>query len=248
VAYDIVEFAKISFDAAIFDLDGVLVNTTPAHSSAWKTVFDDYLRRHGSGYRYRPFDPRGDYLAYVDGRSRKDGVRQFLASRGIHVPEESSDPAEDSITSLALSKDSLVQDALRQGSTVLPGAKALLAALRQCGIRAGVASSSANCQLVLKITGLASLVEVRVDGITAADLGLPGKPEPALFLVAARKLGVLPARCAIFEDALPGVEAGGRGGFGLVVGVDRGGQEAALRRAGAHKVIENLTQVSVQGA
>ena len=195
---------------------------------------------------FRPFDVRADYLAHVDGRSRADGVRQFLTSRGIHLPEgRADDPTGNTIQGLAARKDALVQEGLRRASETLPGAEAVLTALKRVSIGTAVASSSANCALVLRVTGLDRLIDVRVDGIVADELGLPGKPAPALFLEAVSRLGVAPDRAVLFEDALPGVEAGRRGGFGYVVGVDRGGQAAALREHGANTVIRDLTQVRV---
>ncbi len=245
---EVVTISRDRFDGAIFDLDGVLTDTARVHAAAWKAVFDDFLRRHSArtGAAFRPFDAQAEYLAHVDGRSRADGVRTFLAARGIQLPEGTADdPAADTVEGLAARKDALVQEGLSRASETLPGAEAVLRALKRAGIRTAVASSSANCALVLEATGLDRLVDVRVDGIVAAEMGLPGKPAPALFLEAASRLGVVPERAILFEDALPGVEAGRRGGFGCVVGVDRGGQAAALRRHGADLVIRDLTQVRV---
>lgn len=235
------------FDAVIFDLDGVLSDTTHIHAMAWKTVFDDFLQGWSiqQGVPYQPFDAEAEYLAHVDGRAREDGVRQFLAARGIHIPEGPDVAGVDTIMSLAARKDTLAQTGLRNDSRALPGAEAILKALKATGFKTAVASSSANCKLVLSVTGLAPFVDERVDGVVAAQMGLPSKPDPALFLEAARRLNVEPARAALFEDALPGVEAGLRGGFSLVVGVDRGGQASALRAQGAHAVIRDLTQVRV---
>lgn len=248
------------FDAAIFDLDGVLTDTARLHARAWKAVFDGFLRRYSAarGEAFRPFDLSADYLAYVDGRPREAGVRAFLAARGIALPESGAAGAagsgRESVASLAARKDRRVKAALRRDSRSLPGAEALLAALRQAGIRVAVASSSANCALVLRVTGLERFVEARVDGVLAAELQLPGKPDPALFLEAARRLGVAPARAVLFEDALPGVEAGRRGGFGCVVGVagvvgvnPGRGQAEALRAQGADCVIGGLSEVAVAG-
>lgn len=233
------------FDGAIFDLDGVLTDTAVIHAAAWKSVFDDFLRGHSArtDAAFRPFDAVAEYLAFVDGRSREDGVREFLASRGLTLPESAT--AEDSVHSLAARKDRLVQEGLRTDSVPLPGAAAVLRALNEAGIKVAVASASANCALVLDVTGLAPFVGARVDGIVAAQLDLPGKPHPALFHEAAVRLGVVPERAVVFEDALAGVEAGRRGRFGCVVGVARGNQAAALRRRGADVVVDDLTQVAV---
>lgn len=244
MANDTVEIGRENFDGVIFDLDGVLVDTTHAHCSAWKAVFDRFLANHPTGQTSRPFD-EADYLAYVDGRSREDGVRVFLASRNIRLPDHSDDPAIATVQRIASAKDNLVQRALRESAQPLPGARRTLEDLREIGIKIAIASSSRNSRLVLEVTGLASLVDARVDGVVAAELGLPGKPDPALFLKAAEWLAVSPGKAAMFEDAIPGVEAGAQGGFKLVVGVDRAKQAAALRQAGAHAVIRDLTQVKV---
>lgn len=246
--YDAVTVSRRRFDGAVFDLDGVLTDTATVHAAAWKTVFDDFLARYGGrlGVELQPFDAHANYLAYVDGRSRMDGVRHFLASRDIRLPERTSeDPTGDTIESLATRKDQLVQEALARTAEALPGAEVVLQALKQVGLRIAVASSSANCALVLRVTGLEKFVDVRVDGVVAAEKSLPGKPDPALFLEAVAGLRVAPDRAILFEDALPGVEAGRRGGFGCVVGVDRGGQADALRHHGADAVVRDLTQITV---
>lgn len=238
------------FDGAIFDLDGVLTDTARVHAAAWKAVFDDFLRRYGArtGRTFRPFDRTADYLAHVDGRSREDGIRAFLASRGIRLPERAANgSADDTIEALAARKNALVQHGLRRATGTLPGAAALLSVLRKAGIKIAVASSSANCALVLEVTGLDRFVDVRVDGIFAAEKYLRGKPDPALFLEAASRLNASPDRVIVFEDALAGVEAGRRGGFGFVVGIGRGDHAAALLRFGADAVIRDLTRVRVAG-
>ncbi len=236
-------------DAAFFDMDGVLTDTARLHSRAWKRLFDGFLRRRAAarGEAFVPFDIQADYLAHVDGRRREDGVRQFLASRSIRLPEGSADDPEEAETIAALSrrKNRLFAEELRAGVEPAPGAAALLRALRHQGIRTAVVSSSRNCAAIVEAAGLAGLLEVRVDGVDAAALDLPGKPAPDLFLEAARRLGVAPSRGALFEDALAGVEAGRRGGFGLVVGVDRGDQATGLRRHGADAVIRDLSEVVV---
>ncbi|MBW8270492.1 beta-phosphoglucomutase family hydrolase [Caldovatus aquaticus] len=238
-------------DAALFDLDGVLTDTARLHAAAWKTLFDEVLRRHAAatGAPFRPFDAIADYRAFVDGRPREDGVRSFLAARGIVLPEGTdSDPPEAlTVAALARRKQALFLAALRrEGVAPAPGAAALLAALRRAGIAAAVVSASRNGAEVLAAAGLERLVDLCLDGRDAAALGLPGKPAPDTFLEAARRLGGAPARCVVFEDAPAGVEAARRGGFGLIVGVDRDGQAAAmLRGAGAHAVIRTLAEVAV---
>lgn len=234
--------------AVLFDLDGVLTDTAAVHAAAWAALFDAVLARLAESTTFRPFDPRADYLAHVDGRRREDGVRSFLAARGIALPEGSATDPEGALTvaALARSKQALFEAALRRhGVAQLPGAGPLLAALQRAGTPVAVVSASRNCAALLAATGLAAFVAERVDGVEAAALGLPGKPAPDTFLEAARRLRVAPARCVVFEDALAGVEAARRGGFGLVVGVDRGEQALALRSAGADTVIRDLSEVAV---
>lgn len=237
------------FDAALFDLDGVLTDTARLHAQAWKSVFDDVLRRRAQhdGMPFVPFDIVADYRAHVDGRIRLDGVRTFLAARGIDLPEGGDDdpPGADTLRAIATRKGRLFLDMLDRGVAPLPGARALLENLRAAGVKIGVASASRNCAAVLQAAQLAPLIEARADGNDALRFRLAGKPDPALFLEAARRLGTKPARVLLFEDALPGVEAGRRGGFGCVVGVDRSGQADALRRAGADLVVTGLDKVRV---
>ena len=237
------------WDAAFFDMDGVLTDTARLHIDAWRQLFDDFLHRRAaaSGEPFVPFDTGADYLAYVDGRPREDGVRLFLASRGIGLPEGAESDRDEAETVVALSrrKDDIFGRALEAGVASLPGAEPLLRQLRHVGILIAVVSSSRNCAAVLEATGLSALVDVRVDGMDAVTLGLPGKPAPDLFLEAARRLGVEPRRGILFEDAIAGVEAGRRGGFGQVVGVDLGDHAAALVSHGADVVIADVSEVAV---
>lgn len=240
---------RCDWDAALFDMDGVLTDTARLHIDAWEQLFNDFLGRRAtvSGEAFVPFDTRADYLTYVDGRPREDGVRLFLASRGVRLPEGSEGGPEGSETVAALSrrKDGIFERALQGGADPLPGAQSLLKGLRRLGILTAVVSSSRNCAAVLEATGLASLVDVRVDGMDAVTLGLPGKPAPDLFHEAARRLRIEPRRGILFEDAIAGVEAGRRGGFGQVVGVDIGDHAAALLSHGADVVIGGLSEVTV---
>lgn len=236
----------------LFDLDGVLTDTAQVHAAAWQALFDDVLRRRAAetGEAVRFFDPRADYLAHVDGRRREDGVRTFLASRGVALPEGSAADPEDVLTVAALArrKQRLFEAALRRGGVEpAPGAAALLQALRRLQMPVAVVSASRNCAAVLAAARLDRFVDVRVDGDDAARLGLPGKPAPDTFLEAARRLAVPPARCVVVEDARAGVEAARRGGFGLVIGVDRGDQAEALRRDGADVVVSSLAEVAAIG-
>lgn len=237
------------WDAALFDMDGVLTDTTRLHIDAWEQLFNDFLRRRAtvSGEAFVPFDTRADYLTYVDGRPREDGVRLFLAARGVRLAEgsESSPEGSETVAALSRRKDGIFERALQAGADPLPGAESLLKGLRRLGILTAVVSSSRNCAAVLEATGLASLVNVRVDGMDAVTLDLPGKPAPDLFHEAARRLGIEPRRGILFEDAIAGVEAGRRGGFGQVVGVDIGDHAAALLSHGADVVIGGLSEVAV---
>ncbi|WP_343233461.1 HAD-IA family hydrolase [Streptomonospora sp. PA3] len=233
--------------AAAFDMDGVLTDTASVHAAAWKRTFDDFLRTRQSseGGRYVPFALREDYLDYVDGRSRLDGVRTFLASRGIVLPEEgTADASSLTVAALGDRKERYFLDCIRTyGVSAYPSTIALLKTLRQAGVRTAVVSASRNCALTVKAAGAAHLFDVRVDGRDAERLHLPGKPDPALFLEAARRMRTPPARTAVFEDSLAGVEAGARGGFGLVVGVDRAGQAAQLHARGADVVVSDLAEL-----
>lgn len=231
-------------DAAIFDLDGVLTDTAALHEAAWKETFDAFLRSRGE--QLRPFGPE-DYRLHVDGRRREDGVRAFLASRGIELPEGSRDDPSGASTIAGLSrrKNEVVQARLRHESKALPRAEALLGALRAAGIGIAVASSSANAGTVLEATGLDRHVDARIDGRDAARLDLPGKPDPALFIEALRRLGADPGRAVIFEDAIAGVEAGRRAGFATVIGVGPPARAKALREAGADEVVTDLSCVTL---
>jgi beta-phosphoglucomutase family hydrolase len=234
--------------ACLFDLDGVLTNTATVHNAAWTLMFDDYLRRRAARTteKFLPFDPQLDYPRYVDGKPRADGVRDFLASRGISLPEGSdSDPPDaETVNGLANRKNEAVLRRIDQdGVEVFEGSRRYLQAAREAGLRRAVVSSSANTRQVLEVTGLIELVEGWIDGITIGVAGLKGKPSPETFLAGARCVGTDPARAAVFEDALAGVEAGWAGRFGFVVGVDRMGQAEALRAHGADIVVEDLAQL-----
>jgi alpha,alpha-trehalase len=236
-------------EAVIFDLDGVVTRTAELHAQAWKQLFDEYLearaRRHGEPFR--PFDPASDYRRFVDGRPRYEGVVSFLRSRGIELPFGSpGDPEErETVCGLGNRKNRYFRAALaRTGGDPYPTTLELISALRERGVRTAVVSSSRNCAAVIEAAGIGELFDAKVDGIDAAELGMPGKPEPALLLEAARRLGVDPAHAAAVEDAIAGVE-GRRGGFALVVGVDRGAQFDALTTAGADIVVADLAELAI---
>ena len=234
--------------ACLFDLDGVLTDTAAVHNRAWKQTFDEFLRRRADagGDPFVEFDPGADYNAHVDGKKREDGVRAFLASRGIVLPEGTPEdaPDADTVWGVGNRKNELLLATLeRDGVAVYEGSRRYLQAAKDAGLRRAVVSSSANTAQVLEVTGLAELVELRVDGLTARERGLPGKPAPDTFLAAAADLGVTAAQAVVFEDALAGVQAGRAGDFGYVVGVDRVGQAEALAAQGADVVVQDLAEL-----
>lgn len=230
-----------SISACLFDLDGVLTQTAAVHKAAWKATFDPILSEAGQA----PFTDQ-DYLLYVDGRRRADGVRGFLTSRSLEFPEGEAGDAADrqTIHGIGNRKNELLLHELEEhGVEVYPGSVTFLEAVRETGLSVAVVTASANAEAVLEAAGLAAFVETRVDGVVAAREGLRGKPAPDTFLAAAAALGVEPARAAVFEDALSGVEAGRSGGFGYVVGVDRADQAEELRRHGADIVVRDLLEL-----
>ncbi|MER5474379.1 beta-phosphoglucomutase family hydrolase [Streptomyces sp. NPDC002935] len=231
--------------ACLFDLDGVITKTAVIHAAAWKRTFDDFLRgRDGAGFR--PFDDADDYAAYVDGLPRADGVRSFLASRGIELPEGTPDdpPDRSTVHGLGNRKNELLLAMIRtDGVEAYDGSLRYIEAVRAHGLRTAVVSSSANCRDILRSVGAESLFDVRIDGVVATERRLPGKPRPDTFLAAAKDLGVAPSEAAVFEDALAGMDAGRSGHFRYVVGVDRVGQGAALRAHGADIVVRDLAEL-----
>lgn len=234
--------------ACLFDLDGVLTNTAAMHAAAWKEAFDGFLhhRTLTENTPFVPFDMHDDYDMYVDGKPRSDGVRDFLHSRHIELPEgNKDDPASaETIHGLSNRKNSLVLRRIHdQGVDVFEGSRRYLEAVKKAGLRRAVVSSSANTVEVLTVTGLADYFDVVVDGNTIEERGLRGKPAPDTFLDAAHQLGVEPVHAAVFEDALSGVAAGHAGHFGFVVGVDRVGQAADLAEQGANRVVQDLTEL-----
>lgn len=225
--------------ACLFDLDGVLTHTATVHAAAWKEIFDEFLRERArrTGDAFVPFDPESEYRLYVDGKRRRDGVRSFLASRGIELPERT-------VRELAQAKDALVLAAIhRDGVERYEASIGYVQAVRDAGLRRAVVSASRHCPEVLHAAGIEDLFELRVDGVVADREHLAGKPAPDTFLAAARGLGIEPAACAVFEDALAGVAAGRAGDFGYVVGVDRVGHGEALRERGADVVVADLADL-----
>ncbi len=236
-------------DAAIFDTDGVITRTATVHMAAWKDLFDAFLADHAArtGVPFVPFTEE-DYRRHVDGVPRFDGVARFLASRGIDLPrgDPADPPGDTTVTALGNRKnDAFLAAVDRDGVEAFGSTVALLHQLRAASVATAAISASENCAAVLAAAEVAALFDARVDGLDARDLGLAGKPDPAVFLEAAQRLGVAPARAAVLEDAIAGGDAGRRGGFGLVVGVDRTGHPDDLRAAGAHHVVADLDEVRV---
>ncbi len=232
-------------DALLFDMDGVLTNTAVVHADAWKRTFDPLIEELGAG---APFDPHEDYVRHVDGKSRLDGVRDFLRARGVTLPEGSPDdpPEAQTVQGVGRRKNDLVLELIRsKGVETYGDAIELLHAARAHGRRSALVSSSANAREALESAGIDGLFDAWVDGLRIAAEGLPGKPAPDTFLAAAADLGVDASRAAVLEDALAGVQAGRAGRFGLVVGVDRHGREQELRDNGADVVVSDLRELEL---
>jgi beta-phosphoglucomutase family hydrolase len=229
--------------ACLFDMDGVLTRTATVHQAAWKATFDQFLRAH------RPDQPeftQDDYNRYVDGKPRLDGVRDFLASRGITLPEGSAGDHGDAATVNGLGtrkNELLLRELDEHGVEVYPGSRRYLEAARAAGLLTAVVTASANGEQVVSAAGFGDLLDARVDGLVAEREHLRGKPAPDTFLAGARALGVEPAQAVVFEDALAGVAAGRAGHFGFVVGVDRVGHADDLRAHGADVVVTDLEQL-----
>lgn len=246
-----VVIAKKDIDGVVFDMDGVVTQTATVHARAWKRLFDDYLRERcrRTGERFVPFDGDADYRLYVDGKARYDGVHSFLRSRGMDLPkgEPGDSPQSETECGLGNRKNAFfLKEVEEHGVQPYETTVALIRRLKESGFATAVISASENTTQVLEAAGVRSLFEAQIDGLVARELGLPGKPDPAVFLEAARRIGVTPARAAVVEDALAGVEAGRRGGFALVIGVDRTGHADALKDRGADVVVEDLAEVRVE--
>jgi beta-phosphoglucomutase family hydrolase len=236
------------YDAVLFDLDGVITNTANLHAACWKQMFDEYLQKRATqrGEAFRPFDLATDYRLYVDGKPRFNGVRDFLTSRGIQLPEGSPDdpPQLETVGGLGNRKNDLVNRLIEEiGAEPYEGSVQLIHQLRRNGFKIAVVTSSQNCDAVLRAAKLDDVFGVRVDGNVIQAQRLAGKPAPDTFLMAAKLLGVEPKRTVVIEDAISGVEAGSNGNFGLVIGVARKGNAEELKRHGAHLVVDDLGEL-----
>jgi beta-phosphoglucomutase family hydrolase len=239
---------RSDYDAVLFDLDGVITDTATIHAACWKKMFDGFLcnRAPANGEDFRPFDLATDYRLYVDGKPRLDGVRDFLRSRGLHLPEgHHDDPSQaDTVAGLGNRKNELVGKIMEEaGVEPYEGSVALIKQLRREGFKTAVVTSSENASAVLAAAKLGGFFDARVDGVTIRGLGLAGKPAPDTFLQAARLLGIEPKRAVVIEDAISGIQAGIAGGFGLVIGVERKDKTAELRRNGAEIVVGDLREL-----
>jgi beta-phosphoglucomutase family hydrolase len=236
-----------SIAACLFDLDGVLTQTAKVHAAAWKATFDEFLcswnQAHGA--QQAPFRLPDDYLTYVDGKLREDGVRSFLRSRGITLPDRDGDDREaHTIHAVAQRKNDRLLELLHtKGVDVYESSVAYARAVRMNGTPLGVVSASKNCRAVLAAARIEDLFAVRVDGLVAEERHLRGKPAPDMFVAAAELLGVEPVHAAVFEDAVAGVQAARAGGFGWIVGIDRGGNRTALSEGGADEVVGDLAEL-----
>ena len=243
-----IALTRDQYDAVLFDLDGVITDTANMHAASWKQMFDAYLQKRAveRGEPFRPFDIATDYRLYVDGKPRFNGVRDFLTSRGIQLPEGSpDDPAQaETVGGLGNRKNNLINEVIEQvGVEPYEGSVKLIHQLHHQGFKIAAVTSSQNCEAVLKAAKLDAFFEVRVDGNTIDAQQLAGKPAPDTFLMAAQRLGVEPKRAVVVEDAISGVQAGRHGNFGLVVGVARKGNDEELRHHGAHLVVHDLSEL-----
>ena len=243
-----IAITRDQYDAVLFDLDGVITDTASMHAACWKQMFDAYLQKRAveRGEPFRPFDIATDYRLYVDGKPRFNGVRDFLTSRGIQLPEGSPDdpPQAETVGGLGNRKNNLINEVIEEvGVEPYEGSVKLIHQLHHQGFKIAVVTSSQNCEAVLKAAKLDAFFEVRVDGNTIDAQQLAGKPAPDTFLTAAQRLGVEPTRAVVVEDAISGVQAGRKGNFGLVIGVARKGNAEELRHHGAHLVVNDLGEL-----
>lgn len=236
------DFNPHAYQAFLFDMDGVLTQTASVHATCWKKMFDHFLKEYGEKHHLNlePFTIESDYKNYVDGKPRYDGVRSFLSSRNIELPEE-AEGDDYSIKKLGDQKNELIHEVLQnEGVQVYEGTIAFAKYLKDKGKKLGVVSSSNNCEEVLKVAGIEDLFDTRVDGTVVREQNLTGKPAPDMFLLAAKNLDVSPERAVVIEDAISGVQAGANGKFGLVIGINHEGDFETLKQHGAHFVTSDL--------
>ncbi|HOK35214.1 MAG TPA: trehalose-phosphatase [Candidatus Pacearchaeota archaeon] len=236
---------KFSFEAVIFDLDGVITDTAIIHFKAWKEVFDEYLKQNEKNFKEFT---KNDYFSYIDGKPRAEGVKSFLESRNIHLPlglpNDSS--LNETIWGIGNKKNEKYLEILRkEGVKIIPQTVQFIKKLKNSDIKIGVISSSKNCQEVLKLAGLNKIFNTRVDGKTLEKFGLKGKPNSDVFYLAAKNLKTIPGKCVVVEDAISGVQAGRNGGFGLVIGLASGKKKTDLFLAGADIVVKDLSQINL---
>ncbi len=240
---------SLSFEAVIFDMDGVITKTALTHAAAWKRMFDEYLKKREieHGEKFVEFTHAGDYLPYVDGKPRYKGVASFLESRGIEIPfgDPSDSAGDETVCGLGNRKNEAFNEVLaNEGVQVYPSTVELLNELKEAGIKLGVASSSKNCKPVLEAVDLLGMFEARVDGVVSAELGLNGKPEPDIFTTACDMVGVSYDKAIVVEDAVSGVQAGAKGNFGLTLGIARENNRKELKEGGADIVVEDLEEIN----
>lgn len=236
---------NINFGAAILDMDGVLTKTATVHAEAWKQMFDPFLKEMG-GEDFQPLDIEKDYNEYIDGKPRRDGIRSFVNSRNIDIPEGNpDDPAKkNTVEGLAKRKNNIFLKLIeKDGVDVYQDSLEILELWKNKNLKLAVISSSRNCEHIIEKAGLTSFFSVRVDGVVSEKENLKGKPEADIFLKAAEKLNVSPGEAIVIEDAISGVKAGKKGNFALVIGVDRNGKEELLKKAGADIVVKNMTEL-----
>ncbi|MEA3428946.1 MAG: beta-phosphoglucomutase family hydrolase, partial [Thermodesulfobacteriota bacterium] len=241
----------VQFKGAIFDLDGVVTGTARVHALAWESMFNVFLKKIAKRENkpFVPFDPENDYLQYVDGKPRMEGVKSFLKSRGIEFPfGEYSDPTDmETVCGMGNRKNIDFQKVLRrEGPDIFETSIKFIKGLKRKGIKVGVASSSCNCKLILQLAGIEDLFETRVDGDVSQELNLKGKPDPDIFVTASNNLGLMPGECMVVEDAVSGVQAGRKGNFGLTLGIDRNNTGETLKQSGADIVVHDLSEISIK--
>ena len=239
---------KSDYDAVIFDLDGVITQTAKVHTDAWEKTFNAFLKKYHKGKLFEPFDTDRDYRKFVDGKPRHEGIKSFIASRNIKLPEGKPEDTVgmETIYAIGNQKNQIFQQLIKEGVEVYSSSIELIEYLKSSGFKIAVVSSSKNCSTILGNANIPHLFDLKLDGVDAEILDLPGKPHPDIFLEAARRLEVDPGRCVVIEDSLSGVEAGRDGDFGIVVGVDRKGQEEELKSSGAQWIVKDLSEISVE--